>query len=68
MNSQNDDLSHPDLSPEEIVIGFARLDKIPKDLVVPVRGSRDWSSRVLAIIDRDCMDDFDELCRLMGVS
>lgn len=30
-------------------------------------GSQEWTKRVLELIDRDCMDDFEELCELMGV-
>jgi len=32
-----------------------------------VRGSQEWTKRVLELIDRDCMSDFEELCELMGV-
>ena len=32
-----------------------------------IRGSQEWTQRVLELINRDCMDDFAELCELMGV-
>lgn len=38
------------------------------DSTMPAIGSPEWSMRVLDIIDRDCMEDFDELCLLMGVT
>ncbi len=34
----------------------------------PARGSQAWAERVLQLFERDCMDDFQELCVLMGVS
>lgn len=34
----------------------------------PVRGSKAWAERVLQLFERDCMDDFQELCVLMGVN
>jgi hypothetical protein len=34
---------------------------------VPARGSPEWSARVTKLISRNRPDDFDELCRLMGV-
>jgi len=37
------------------------------DPACAVLGSREWSERVLELIERDCMDDFEELCVLMGV-
>jgi len=41
----------------------------PKPLIPSkaVRGSQEWTKRVLELIDRDCMSDFEELCELMGV-
>jgi hypothetical protein len=33
----------------------------------PARGSREWSVRVAELMDRNQPDDFDELCRLMGI-
>ena len=33
----------------------------------PIRGSRQWTIRVLELFDRDCMDDLEELCALVGV-
>ncbi|MBI3701250.1 MAG: hypothetical protein HY242_12495 [Afipia sp.] len=38
----------------------------PRDSL-PARGSPQWSERVLDIFERDCIDDFEELCLLMGV-
>ena len=34
----------------------------------PTRGSRAWTERVLELFDRNCMDDFEELCVLMGAA
>lgn len=33
----------------------------------PIRGSRAWAKRVLELIDRDRIEDFEELCVLMDV-
>lgn len=38
------------------------------DRTFPIRGSRDWTKRVLELLDRDCMDDFEELCVLLGIT
>ncbi len=37
------------------------------DQSYPIRGSRAWTRRVLELFDRDRMEDFEELCILMGV-
>jgi len=41
---------------------------MPSNASQPIRGSREWTERVLELIKRDCMDDFEELCELMGLS
>lgn len=33
----------------------------------PVCGSQEWTKRVLELFARDCMNDFEELCELVGV-
>jgi hypothetical protein len=33
----------------------------------PARGSPEWSVQVSKLMDRNQPDDFDELCRLMGI-
>jgi len=32
-----------------------------------VRGSQEWTKRVVELTERNCMNDFEELCELMGV-
>lgn len=40
---------------------------MPSILPKPIRGSREWTQRVLELMNRDCMADFAELCELVGV-
>ncbi len=39
----------------------------PADRVALVRGSPEWTARVIELLRRDRLDDVEELCRLMGV-
>jgi hypothetical protein len=34
--------------------------------VAPMRGSPEWTARATELMQRDRLEDFDELCRLMG--
>jgi hypothetical protein len=46
---------------------YSRGSSTPSIPTKPVRGSQEWTKRVLELIDRDCINDFEELCELMGV-
>jgi hypothetical protein len=39
---------------------------LPNNHVAPMRGSPEWTARATELIQRDRLEDFDELCRLMG--
>ena len=45
----------------------ARMEYAHPPLLKPMRGTPQWSERVLELIARDDMADFKELCDLMGV-
>lgn len=43
-----------------------RVTSLPDNHIAPMHGSPEWTARATALMQRDRLEDFDELCRLMG--
>jgi hypothetical protein len=43
-----------------------RVTSLPDTHVAPMRGSSEWTARATELMQRDRLEDLDELCRLTG--
>jgi hypothetical protein len=42
------------------------VTSVPDNHVAPMHGSPEWTARATELMQRNRLEDFDELCRLMG--